>query len=94
MVILPFIISGKESLVAPLYDKRMQYRRIQQKIVADRKAAGDENIYLLLQDDAMEREFAGHGVWHECTVDSLHYNDLGYFWVAKQLYHFFKEVGL
>lgn len=95
VIILPFILSGPESLIAPLYEKRMKYRQIQQKIVADRKAAGDENIFLLLQDDAMTREFAGHSVWHECTVDGLHYNDIGFFWVAQQLYTFLRDnLGL
>jgi len=95
IIILPFILSGLESLVKGPHDKRMLYRQIQQKIVADRNAAGDENIYVLLQDDAMEREFAGHSVWHECTVDALHYTDIGYYWVAKQLYTFLRdELGL
>ena len=94
VVILPFIISGLESMKPENLAKRLAYREIQQKIVADRKEAGDENIYLLLQDEALTREFAGHSVWHECTVDSLHYNDLGFYWVAKQLYTFLKEVGL
>lgn len=95
IIILPFIVSGLESLVRAQFDKRMQYREIQQKIVVDRKAGGDNNIYLLLQDDALTREFAGHGVWHECTVDALHYTDIGFYWVAQLLYKFLREeLGL
>lgn len=95
VIILPFIVSGQESLVDDQYNKRMQYRQIQKKIVDDRNAGGDGNIYLLLQDDATEREFCGHSVWHECTVDNLHYTDLGFYWVAKLLYKFLREeLGL
>lgn len=72
IIILPFIVSGSESLKPDAYAKRLEYRQIQQKIVADRNAAGDTNIYCVLQDDALEREVCGNAVWHECTVDTLH----------------------
>ena len=92
VVILPFIVSGQESLKPENYKKRMAYREIQQKIVADRKAAGDENIYLLLQEDSIQRTFREHGIWHECTVDTLHYTDLGFMWVAQGLYAFLRDT--
>ena len=92
VMILPFIVSGQEFLKPESFEKRMAYRQIQQKIVDDRKAAGDDNIYLLLQDDAMQQQFRDHSVWHECTVDSLHYTDLGFFWVAQQLYSFLRDT--
>lgn len=73
----------------------MADRAIQQKIVADRRAAGDENIYCLLQEDDVEREMDGHSMWHEITVDGLHYSDLGFYWTTKPVYRFLKEqLGL
>lgn len=95
IIILPFILSGCESLNPVAYAKRTSYRQIQEKIVADRNAAGDSNIYCVCQDDALEKEVCGNSVWHECTVDTVHYNDLGYYWVAQLLYRFLTEnLGL
>lgn len=95
VILLPFIVSGMISLTPARYERRMRDRAIQQKIAADRRAAGDEHIWCLLQEDDVEREMDGHSMWHEITVDGLHYTDLGFYWTTKPVYKFLKEqLGL
>ena len=71
---------------------RMARRAVQQKVVEDLRAAGDENLHLLLRDEYLEAEFDGHPILHEATVDGLHYTDLGYFWSTQVLYQFLKKL--
>ena len=95
VILLPFIVSGLYALTPAKLQRRLRDRAIQQKIVADRRAARDENIYCLLQEDDVEREMDGHSMWHEITVDGLHYSDLGFYWTTKPVYRFLKEqLGL
>ena len=73
----------------------MKDREIQQKIVEDFRKSGDENIYLLIQDDGLVKEMGGYNVWHEATVDGLHCNDLGFYWTTGAQCQFLKEkIGL
>ena len=95
IIIMPFILSGLYKLNPKLYARRMRDRVIQTKIVEDRRAAGDDNIYLHLQDDGIEQEMDGISVWHEATVDGLHFTDLGFYWTTKATYNFLKqEIGI
>lgn len=95
VILLPFIVSGLFALTPAKLRRRMTDRAIQQKIVEERRAAGDENIYCLLQEDDVEREMDGNSMWHEITVDGLHYSDLGFYWTTKPVYRFLKEkMGL
>lgn len=95
VIIMPFILTGLYKLNPKFYERRMRDRAIQTKIVEDRRAAGDENIYLHLQDSGIEREMDGISVWHEATVDGLHFTDLGFYWTTKATYDFLKnEIGL
>ena len=94
VIILPFFTSGQDSLHPWWGDRRKENFVVQKAIVEDRKKAGDENIYLVRQDDFVPREELGHSVWHECTVDGLHMTDLGFYWIAKGLAQFLKELGL
>jgi len=94
VILLPFIVSGLFALTPAKLQRRMTDRAIQQKIVADRRAAGDENIWCMLQEDDVERDMDGHSMWHEITVDGLHYSDLGFYWTTKPVYRFLKELGL
>lgn len=92
IVVLPFIVGGKDSFVPGLMERRMRDRDIQRKIVDDRKHAGDENIYLYCLDEDIPKEVNGHSIWHEVTVDGLHYNELGFYWITEGLYKFLKET--
>ena len=92
IVIIPFFISGKDMLDKRSLAERLNNREIQQKIVDDFNSSGDERVYLHLQDNFIETEFDAHSVWHECTADGLHANDLGFYWKAKALYTFLKET--
>lgn len=90
VIIMPFMVSGRDMLHPSLLAERMKFRKIQQQIVEDYQAAGDSNIYLYIQD-VDKQEVKGHSVWHECTVDGLHYNDLGFYWISVLLSDFLKE---
>ena len=94
VIVMPFFFSGQDTLHSWWHSQREEKLLAQQKVVADRKAAGDENIHLFYKEDALERTVCGHSVWHECTVDGLHCTDLGFYWVAKELAVFLKELGL
>ena len=76
IVVMPFMICGREILHSGLMGKRMELRKIQARIVEDFCAAGDNNLYLFIPD-VNKNKVKSHSVWHECTVDGLHYNDLG-----------------
>ncbi len=93
VVILPFMLSGQEMLHSTLGAQRMRFRAVQEKLVADLKAAGDDKLFLFIQD-VKEENFENHSVWHECTVDGLHYNDLGFLWTTKELCRFLKREQL
>lgn len=92
IVLLPFAFGGIDVLCPKLGAERRRRREIQERIVADLNRAGDTNVYLLSQDDALEREFEGCSVWHEATVDGLHPNDIGFYWCTKALYVFLKKL--
>ena len=95
VLLLPFVISGLYALTPSKLQRRMTDRAIQQKIVEDRRAAGDRNIYLHLQDNGIQREMDGVSIWHEATVDGLHFTDLGFYWTTRETYLFLKnQLGL
>ncbi len=94
IIVIPFNITGMD-VVDPAKGKRKATDlEIQKKIVEENKNSGDNNIYLFEQNGCFEKEFAGVSVWHETTVDGLHYNELGFYWMSKALYGFLKELGL
>ena len=90
VIIMLHMASGCDVLHPRLKSERMNFREIQTRIVEDFHAEGDGNVYLFMQDVDKEK-IAGHSVWHECTVDGSHYNDLGYYWVTENLCTFLKE---
>ena len=92
VILMPFVAGGTDMLNPAKLKDRMARRAVQQKIVEDLRAAGDENIHLLLRDEYLEAEFDGHPILHEATVDVLHYTDLGYFWSTQVLYQFLKKL--
>jgi len=92
IVVLPFIVGGKDTFVPWMIERRMKDREIQRKIVDDRKNAGDKNIYLYCLDEDIPKEVNGHSIWHEVTVDGLHYNELGFYWITEGLYKFLKDT--
>ncbi len=91
IVLMTHTISGPESLIPKLLDERMGYREIQKRIVKQLQEQGDQRLYLYIQDGRDLHGQNGHSLWHEATVDSLHYNDLGYYWTTKGLIEFLKE---
>ncbi len=99
VVIMPFIVSGKDTINPKQRVFRTECRRIQKRIVEEFRAKGDENVYLFLQEGEEQewtsRKINGHSIWHECTVDGVHYNDLGFYWMSKALCGFLtKELKL
>jgi len=91
IVIMPFFIGGADLLDPRKHAERLKRREVQAKIVEDLRAAGDQNIHLLLRDAYMEPTFEGHSVLHELSVDGLHLNDLGFYQSTQILYRFLKE---
>lgn len=91
IIILPFIISGKDYLTPSLLERRRRDRAIQKRIVADRRASGDKHLYVFTPDEETTKTKSGHSVWHEMTVDGLHYNDFGFYEITAGLYKFLKE---
>ena len=89
IVIMPFLVSGRDTVIPNVYERRMRDRDIQKKIVSDFKNAGDEHIHLFIQDDFLPKD-----VWHEVTIDGLHLNELGFYYVSKGLYEFLTQLGL
>lgn len=96
IVVMPFIMTGRDFLYERDRNLRLTYREIQRRIVTEFQKAGDEHIYFFLQEgndtQRIPQEVDGHSVWHECTVDGLHYNDLGFYWMTELLYQFLKKI--
>ncbi|MBP3580447.1 MAG: hypothetical protein J6K12_04285 [Clostridia bacterium] len=89
-------ITGSDTLVPQWLDGRDKFREVQQRIVTELQNQGDKNIYLYMPDgrELTDMVLEGHSLWHECTVDGLHFNDLGYFYTTKGLIQFLKENRL
>lgn len=81
IIVMPFLKSGRDTLIPKVYERRMKDREIQRKIVEDLKAAGDTHIHLFIQDDYIPED-----AWHETTVDGLHLNEFGFYHTTKGLY--------
>ena len=92
IIVMPFLTSAKEKLIPQMYRERIEKIEIQKKIVSDFCNTGDKNIYLFMQDNALEQKFEGNSVWHEAFVDGLHKTDVGYLATAKGLYKLLKEI--
>ena len=92
IVLMPFLVSAKERLIPESYKKRIAKTKVQEKIVADLSGAGDQNIYLFMQEACVEKEYDGNSIWHENVVDGLHKTDLGYLATAKGLYKLLKTI--
>ncbi len=92
IVVLPFSITGYDTFVPHLLERRIRAREIQRGIVEERQSKGDENIYLYILDEGVMREVNGHSVWHDITVDGLHYNELGFYQTTEGLYKFLKDT--
>jgi len=95
LVIMPFMITGRDTFNKAFLKTRLENREIQERIVTEWKEAGDENICLFIQEgegnERIPQVVDGHSVWHEGTVDGLHYNDLGFYWTTELLYWFIKK---
>ncbi len=92
IVLLPFIESGQTYLHPRRREEHAAFMEAQQRIVAERRSEGDRAIYLYDQQTGLESDMDGHSVWHESTVDGLHYNDLGFYWLTQGLYRFLRET--
>ena len=91
IVLMTHLITGLESVIHNALEERLGYREIQERIVEECRAQGDDRIFLYVQDGREIPGLEGHSIWHEGTVDGLHYNDLGYYWTTKALIQFLKE---
>ncbi len=89
IVIMPFLVSGRDTVIPNVYERRLRDREIQKKIVSDFKNSGDEHIHLFIQDDFLPKD-----AWHEVTIDGLHLNELGFYYASKGLYEFLTQLGL
>lgn len=72
----PLLIMSKiryagETDGSPMYRLLMSNRNFQEKLVNERKAAGDKNIYFLDGSTVLGNDY------YECTVDGVHPSDLG-----------------
>lgn len=92
IVVLPFFISGKDTLTPKLLERREIDREIQRNIVNKKRNAGDKNLYLYTAEEDVPKESNGHSIWHEITVDGLHYNELGFYFTTEGFYKFLKET--
>ncbi len=60
-------------------DNRVRNRDFQKKTIEDLRAAGDANVHFFDGLDLLGED------WQECTVDSVHPNDLGFLRIANSL---------
>ncbi len=74
-------ITGSET-----YKRLMSNRDFQKKLVEDRKANGDCNIYFLDGSTVLGEDY------HECTVDGSHPTDLGSYRIANALFKKIKQI--
>lgn len=91
IILMPFVESGAERLIASKGDDRRLKREAQIKLVEERKASGDENIYLHLRESDADT-FEGHSITPDRVVDGLHQTDYGYLETAKGLYKLLKNI--
>lgn len=61
-------------------EKRLRNRDFQRQLVEECRAAGDTNVHFLDGSGLL-----GEEGWQECTVDSVHPNDLGFMRIADGL---------
>jgi lysophospholipase L1-like esterase len=61
-------------------ESRLRNRDFQKQTIDDLRAAGDQNVHFLDGSGLL-----GKDDWQECTVDSVHPNDLGFLRIAESL---------
>jgi lysophospholipase L1-like esterase len=68
-------------------EKRLANRDLQRRTIEGLRAAGDANVHFL--DGSV---LLGADNWEECTVDSVHPNDLGFLRIAEGLAPVLKHI--
>jgi len=91
IIVMPFVESGAERLIASKGADRREKREAQIRLVEERAASGDENIYLYMRESYADT-FEGHSITPDRVVDGLHQTDCGYLETAKGLYKLLKNL--
>ncbi len=91
IILMPFVESGAERLISERGKDRREKREAQTRLVTERTARGDENIYIYLRDKEPD-SFEGNSLTHDRVVDGLHQTDYGYIETAKGLYKLLKNL--
>ena len=92
IIILPFAACRRDTLLPEKAGIRRKKELVQIKIVEDLRASGDENIYLVSQNEIWQRELADGKGYFECFTDGIHKTDLGCYVTAKALHHFLEDI--
>lgn len=75
-----------EKIDLGLYQERMERLHFQKKLINNLRAKGDKNIYFYEGTNLLGENL------HECTVDGVHPNDLGFMSIADQLTPVLKKI--
>lgn len=100
---VPIALMGYMKMTKELFDDRVRAARVGKKeamlrIVVERRAKGDENIWYWDGEEFTDEEndifFEGFSAGDECTVDTEHKSDLGFWLMANGVSRKIKELGL
>ncbi|MEG2653843.1 MAG: SGNH/GDSL hydrolase family protein, partial [Ruthenibacterium sp.] len=81
---IPILVLSMPKVSSLMYSEKergqMEKRRaFMQKNIADRTQKGDDRLFFLSGETLLGDD------WHECTVDGMHPNDLGFYRIAQAL---------
>ena len=98
IAVMGYMKTGDELINDDAREARLKKKKSMTKIVDSFKKGGDENIYYFDGEEFTEEEydyvFEGHSAALECTVDTVHKSDLGFWLMSNGVIRKMKEFGL
>ncbi len=98
IAVMGYMKTGDELINDGARDSRLAKKKSMTDVVDRFRERGDENIYYFDGEDFTEGEydyvFLGHSAALECTVDTVHKSDLGFWLMSNGVIRKIKEFGL
>ncbi len=98
IAIMGYMKTSKEEINEEARASRLAKKAAMMAIVEDFRQRGDQNIYYWNGEEFTEGEndivFEGHSAGLECTADTDHKSDLGFFLMANGMIRKLREIGM
>ena len=98
IAVMGYMKTSKEEIDEKARESRLRKKAAMMAIVEDFRSRGDQNIYYWNGEEFTEGEndivFEGHSAGLECTADTDHKSDLGFFLMANGMIRKLRELGL